>query len=188
MISRNPMRNLDEGAFRDHFEWGCHRTGPFISFFSDWNRALRWREMLISKGGQNIVVIAVWLHGLEVFDAYKIACHLKCPNLAQHMNEYLLHGGIYADQYRILAIFHGSGDLEPVKLSVAGSEFTARLPRDFVRSLVKLPGNTFGNKILQDITEDVKLEVYSLTGDKGGFRLERLLLSIQQDTISSSNC
>ncbi|TRX96474.1 hypothetical protein FHL15_002746 [Xylaria flabelliformis] len=180
MIPRNPERGLDDGAFRDHFNWNCRRGGPFISFFGEWGRALRWRGTLIKLQKQNIVVIAVWLDGLEVFDASNVARYLDGPDnprLSWHENEYLLHGGIYAEQYRILAKFRGDGDLEPVKLSVKDSQFVTSLPGDFVHSLGGLPVNPIITET-QDITEAIKREVFAFTGDKSGFKLECLLLSM----------
>ncbi|KAJ2987847.1 hypothetical protein NUW58_g4286 [Xylaria curta] len=178
MVSRDPLRSVDINTFRDHFDWNCYTGGPFISFFGEWDRALGWRQMLIDNGWQNIVVIAVWLGGRHVWDAHSVARDLGCPNLQQHRNEYLLYGGIAADEYRILAMFHGDHKLEPVKLCVTGSNFEVSLPGDFVGYLCRLPMNSFGITEPQDITEDIMLEVYSHTGDKGGFKLDYLLSSI----------
>lgn len=73
---------------------------------------MKRRKTFIEQGAQNIIVIAVWLKGLEVYDAYNIACNLgmDCPE--QHLDEFLLHGAIWADSYRILAVFHGNLELE----------------------------------------------------------------------------
>ncbi|KAI0855006.1 hypothetical protein F4860DRAFT_520297 [Xylaria cubensis] len=177
MIPRNPERGLDVGAFRDHFDWNCRRGGPFISFFGEWRRALRWRSTLIGLGYRDMVVIAVWLDDLEVFDASDIARDIGCQKVSWHENEYLLHGGIHAEQYRILAMFRGDDDLEPVKLSVKDSQFEIDLPGDFIRSLGELPVNPI-NTGAQDITEAIKREFFTRTRDQSGSKLDYLLLSM----------
>ncbi|KAI0543673.1 hypothetical protein F4679DRAFT_91654 [Xylaria curta] len=171
MIPRNPERGLDNDAFKDHFDWHCRRRGPFISFFSEWDRALRWRGTLINLGYRDIVVIAVWLDDLEVFNASDVARGLRCSK-SWYENEYLLYGAIHAEEHRILAMFRGDGDPKRVKLSFKDSEFEVELPGDFIRSLGGLPANP------NDITEAIKREVYSRTGDKTDFKFEYLLSSI----------
>ncbi|KAI1740246.1 hypothetical protein F4680DRAFT_448006 [Xylaria scruposa] len=170
MIPRDPERGLDYDAFRDHFDWSCRSGGPFISFFGEWTRVMRWRRRMVELRKRNVVVIAVWLDGLEVFDASGIARDLGCPELSWYENEYLLHGGIHGEQHRILAKFRGDDDLEPVTLSFKDLQFGISLPRDFIRSL--------GITGSQDIAEAIKREVYSLTGDETGVKFEYLLYSM----------
>jgi hypothetical protein len=78
---------------------------------------MKRRRRFIEDGAQNVVVMAVWLEGLEVYDAYDIARHLPMRRPEQHLEEFLLHGSICADSYRILAMFHGTEELEEVALS-----------------------------------------------------------------------
>lgn len=70
MVARNPWRGLDESAFRDHLTWKSRRAGPLLSFSSSWERAMKRRETFIHQGAQDVIVIAVWLEGLEMYDAY----------------------------------------------------------------------------------------------------------------------
>ncbi len=72
----------------------------------------RRKKFITEERAQNVVVIAVWLGGLEVYDAYDIACYLRMDHPEQHLDEFLLHGTISADSYRILAMFRDNLELE----------------------------------------------------------------------------
>ncbi|KAM9877596.1 hypothetical protein VDGL01_08332 [Verticillium dahliae] len=170
MVARDPSRDLDDDAFRDHLTWGSRRAGPLISFTSNWNRAMERRKRFIEDKAQNIVVIAVWLEGLEVYDAYDVARHLPMKRPEQHLDEFLLYGNICADSYRILAMFHGVLEPENVTLSPQGWVFEASVPGGFAH-----PTRT---GTLRNATEDFRDETYSLTGIKGGVKLDSLLRSI----------
>ena len=174
MVARNPWRDLDDDAFRDHLTWGSRRAGPLISFSTNWNSAMGRRKRFIEERAQNVVVIAVWLGGLEVYDAYDIAGYLRMDP-EQHLDEFLLHGTIPADSYRILAMFHGNLELEDVALSIPGWEFAASIPGGFAHSTQKA---TIGTRTLRDATKDFQDETYSLTGTRDSIKLESLLLSV----------
>lgn len=47
-----------------------------------------------------------------VYDALQIAERLGLDNLDWFENEVLVYGGIPADNYRILAIFHGNENIK----------------------------------------------------------------------------
>ena len=120
-------------------------------------------------------MIAVWLDGLKVYDAYAIARHLGMDRPEQHLDEFLLHGSICADSYRILAMFHGALEPEEVVLSLPGWAFEASIPRGFAHS----PNTyTIYTRTLTDATDDFRDETYSLTGIQGGAKLDSLLRSI----------
>lgn len=176
MIPRRLFRRLDDGAFRDHLNWGSRRAGPLMSFSSNWTKAMRRMKRFINEGAQDVVVIAAWLTGLEVYDAYGIACYLQLDNPEIHRDEFLLRGAIDSDNYRILAMFHGTLGLEKVALTVPGwVPFEAIIPIGFARSMQTTLVNM---RILRDATEDFLDEIYSLTGTGGGVKLESLLRSI----------
>jgi len=68
MIARNSARRLDHKAFRDHFAWGSRIGGPYIIL--RYTGTEQWHgERDASRKGRKIIVIAVWLDGLEVYDA-----------------------------------------------------------------------------------------------------------------------
>jgi len=131
--------------------------------------------MFINQGAQSVVVIAVWLDGLEVYDAYDIARHLSMDRPEQHLGEFLLQGTIWADSYRILAMFYGNLPLEDVALSTQGWIFEASLPGGFTRYTQTAIIDT---RTPRDVTKDLEDEIYSFTGTRGGVKLDCLLRSI----------
>lgn len=89
-----------------------HEPTPLISFFASWERVLRWRDWLIRKrGARDVVIVAVWLKGRpEIYDGHAAAVALGYAGtrLQFHVGEFLLHGGIKADENRILACMPGN--------------------------------------------------------------------------------
>ncbi|KAH8777581.1 hypothetical protein F5883DRAFT_543715 [Diaporthe sp. PMI_573] len=90
---------LDRGLVAEadaHLRWDMARPSPFISFFSDYGRVLRFRDSLImKKQAFNIVIIAVWLRDEEdLYDASALASYLKLPDLSNYEHEYLLYDSI----------------------------------------------------------------------------------------------
>lgn len=189
MTARNPLRSLSWHAFKDHLDWGCRDGGPLISFFTNWHRAMHWRQWHINRGAKDVALMAVWLDGLQVYDAYEIASALgvRRGHISQHQDEYLLYGGINEDDYRILAVFSGILDPEPVGLSLPGCKFEAKIPGGFSRPSLGLQEIT-GSRRLKDATEDIMLEVYSCTGIINSFQIASLLLSVGGVPYTSRPC
>lgn len=109
MRARNPSRSADARACLDHLSWR-RPGGPFISFFTSWNAALHWRQWMIKQGATEVVIVAVWLEGLPgIYDAFMMARALGFKNqrLDRFLYEVLVYGGVSADSYRVLAMFHG---------------------------------------------------------------------------------
>ncbi|KAL7959981.1 hypothetical protein V8C34DRAFT_277926 [Trichoderma compactum] len=128
MIARNPWRTGDAQACRDHFRWGSRRRGPFISFFTSWKAALRRQQLMLSRGAEEVDIVAVWLNGLSLaYDAFRIARDLGLDNLEWFRNEVLVHGAIYADSYRILAILPGNGNTKEAALHIDGLNRTVEI-------------------------------------------------------------
>lgn len=99
--------------FNDHLSWKRKPT-RFLSFFSSWGRAMKRREDLENEGGKDIVLIAVWAKNLAgVYSTEEVAHRLGYSDaglnprrrLRNHHDEYLVEGGIAADEYRILAFW-----------------------------------------------------------------------------------
>ncbi|KAK4069849.1 uncharacterized protein Triagg1_6644 [Trichoderma aggressivum f. europaeum] len=174
MIARNPWRTGDAQACRDHLQW-TRREGPFISFFTSWKAALRRQQFMLSRGAEEVVIVAVWLEGLTlVYDALQIARDLGLGNLDWFRNEVLVHGAIYADNYRILAIFPGNENTKEVVLHLDGLNRRARIPGEFIDGVsIK---RTIGG--MPDVTELLQDEIYSLTGTRGDAKLNPLVLSM----------
>lgn len=54
MVARNPWRTGDAQACSDHLRWEP-REGPFISFFTSWNAALKRQQLMLRRGAEDIV-------------------------------------------------------------------------------------------------------------------------------------
>ena len=162
----------------DHLSW-ARVPSPFVSFFRTWERAMNWRENLITnRVGRGIRIIAVWLKGLtRVYDAYEIALCLGYPSaevgvrprLENHKDELLVEGGIHGDDYRVLAIFNGNilGEedigLKPLAIDPERG-YRATVPRG------SLPGTT--------ATESLRDKMHTLTGTSNDFKLYLLVLEM----------
>jgi hypothetical protein len=168
----------DGQAFDDHLSW-AHRPTPFISFFNNWGQALARRRWLLEEGANNVTIIAVWVKDLHyVHDAYDIATALRYTDdnrdgarqprqprqLRHHFGEFLVEGGIRADDYRILATFDGDGPERLVSLSIPRLRVEVMVPGDFAQSaMASTP------------TQKLEDEVYSCTGVKCNQKFERLV-------------
>ena len=129
-----------------------------------------------------MMIIAIWSRWLRnVHDAYEIAKWLgyRSPSpdprrqLENHLDEYLVAGGISADEYRILAIFHGR-TLDDVPLSVPG--LTGR---------AKVPGGLLADGVGRTVEEKFENEIYQHTSIRG--QSEQLLYLIGS-IIGAFNC
>ncbi|WXC51015.1 hypothetical protein QX201_010720 [Fusarium graminearum] len=162
IIARDPLRPGNAQACRDHLLWK-RRGGPFVSFFTDWNAALRRRKWVVEEGATQVVIVAIWLKGLSgIYDAFEIANSLGLkkpgkPDLFRH--EVLIHGGISADSYRILAMFPGVQPTVDIALCVPNMTMMVEVPRDFIAGVqvntlmgIKTPVNPGG---INTFTEDV---------------------------------
>ncbi len=93
------------------------------------------RQVFINEGAQDVVIIAVWLKDLpNVYSAYDVAHALQFSGrqLGQDRDEILVCGGIFADSYRILALFRGILPPEDIAISLPGLRFEVRVPGNFV--------------------------------------------------------
>ncbi|KAF5000175.1 hypothetical protein FGRMN_1989 [Fusarium graminum] len=174
-------------AADSHLTWKKRYDSPFISFFRSWDKAMGWRKWMIKNGGKDIVIVAVWLGGLTVYDAYAVARWLGYPPepwqydperrcIRYHSDELLLLGGIRAEDYRVLACFY-----------VNGLETERALLSPLNNGNVLIPRNglaTFGNTNLT-ASERLAHEMYSLTGVWDSTKLSRLIQAMcgqfQQD-------
>lgn len=162
-MSRDPDRLISRQAFDDCLSWR-HVGTPFIPLTRSWKKALNRRQGLIEKGGEDVITIAIWSRGLRnVYDAYEVAKWLgyHSPSLDprrqldNHLDEYLVAGGISTDEYRVLAIFHGR-TLADVPLSVPG--FTGR---------AEVPHGLLADGIGRTVEEKLENEIYQHTGLRG---------------------
>lgn len=164
LVARGPDMPITGKAFHDCLSWNRVPT-PFIPFTNSWERAMQRREKLIEDGERDVIIIAIWAKGLhDVYDAYDVARGLgyrqgsrnRRQRLENHLDEYLVCGGVPADEYRILAIFHGHGQRQDLALSIPGLRGFAVVPPEFVRDV---PGRTPNEKL--------ENEIYQNTGIRG---------------------
>lgn len=119
------------------------------------------RRRLLEAGNKDVVIIAVWSKGLPfVYDAYEVAKALQRDgglDSSSHTDEYLIYGRIWADEYRVLAVFSGQNELENVPLEGPSLTGSSTVP-DFTTSQVS--SETAGNRLEQMLGQ----EIYSRTG------------------------
>ncbi|KID90370.1 hypothetical protein MAJ_10966, partial [Metarhizium majus ARSEF 297] len=167
----------------------CNRwwTGsPLISFFTNWNAALRRRQRMIDEGATEVLIIAVWLKGLPgVYDAYSIASALDLRNnnnLDPFLHEVWIHGGISADSYRILAMFHGTDNLEELALRVDGLTMMVWIPGGFIHAA---RARTYNGR--PDATDTLRNEIQARTGIIDNTKFLHLALSIGNVSYTVQN-
>ncbi|KAL4789464.1 hypothetical protein BDV19DRAFT_397021 [Aspergillus venezuelensis] len=137
-----------------------------------------WRQWktLEEEGKTNIVVIAVWVeHVSGVYSAEKVAARLGYSNtgldphrkLWHHRGEYLVKGGIAADEYRILAVFKGGGPEHDVVFKCPFYQISATIPSGF------FPGRRSNNALVE-----IEDEIYSYSGVHDDMKRDELVKAI----------
>jgi hypothetical protein len=123
---------------------------------------MKRRETLENDGRRDIVVIAVWVENLTgVYSAEEAACKLGYSEtepdprrkLRHHRDEYLIEGGIVADEYRILAVFEGAGPEREVVFACPSYQISATIPIEL------FPGKGSSNALA-----DIENEIYRRSG------------------------
>ena len=148
-------------VFDNLLPWKRTNT-PFLSFFDSWVKALGRRKWLLDQGKRDIIIIGVWTKDLHyLYKAEDIVTTLRYNNngqdrrcgLRNHRHEYLVRGGICADDCRILAVFPGDGPERSVPLRSRTRRVMAYLPGDFA-----------SNTIPQGVSKELLIEIYGCTG------------------------
>jgi len=118
--------------FGAHLTWNKGRNIQFVSF-SSWKGTPKWRQRIINKlGARNISVYAIRTDPLkDIYSASNIAQALGLSEPHFHQHEYLLHGLVIAESYRILAIFKGTSLVAPAEISIDSMAVDALIPEDF---------------------------------------------------------
>jgi hypothetical protein len=143
--------------------------------YINWERALARRSWYVERGVTNVVITAVWLKGLPVYDAYTLALSLGIPHSKCDPNELLVLGGIAGDHYRILASFDGAGKPRRALLSLNGFRADALLPPAFIGGL---PKEVEDGMVLPNATDRLRDEVYSCTGERDGIKFVELAIAL----------
>lgn len=137
---------------------------------------MRRREDLESEGEKDIVVIAVWAKNLAgVYSAEEVACRLGYSDtglnprrrLRNHHDEYLVEGGIAADEYRILAVFEGGGPERNVVFEWPFYQISTTIPSEF------FPGRRSDNAL-----GDIGDEIYEYSGVRNDMKRDELVKAI----------
>ncbi|CRL27847.1 unnamed protein product [Penicillium camemberti] len=164
--------------FDSHLSWEKTPT-QFTSFFSTWTRAMGWRGWLEREGHTDIKVVALWSRDMgDVYEAKPVVLHLRYKDNGpdrrrkprHHENEYLIHGGVL-DEYRILAVFRGGGDLRWTTFKCDFYEVTASVPSGYFVEQGKNPLEQSPLKQLED-------EIFRNTGLHDDIRRDQLVKSI----------
>ncbi|KAK7575396.1 hypothetical protein V3481_017356 [Fusarium oxysporum f. sp. vasinfectum] len=155
---------------------------PFISFFNSWEKAKRKRKQILRMGARNVIIIAVWLKNKPfVYSAYDFAIDHGFPDdqVRCHEGEYLVYGGIPAEEYRILACFRGDNlldeELDLTPFVSAPWKYRVSIPA----GSLPIPANTSG-------AEALKMELYSLTGVLNDLKFFLLVLSLSGYSSSTT--
>lgn len=163
--------------FDDHLSWNRKPT-RFLSF-GTWKRAMQRRKNLESEGKRDVVLIAVWTKGLAgVYSAEEAASKLgysdtgldRRRTLWHHRDEYLIEGGIAADEYRILAVFEGGGPEHEIVFEYPLYRVPAMIPSGF------FPGRRSGNAL-----QDIACEIYSHSGAFDDMKRDELVKAITRN-------
>jgi hypothetical protein len=176
MAARDRTVPIPWESLNDRLSWEKVDT-PFIPFTRSWEVVLRRRHALIQEGHQNVVIVAIWAKGMRnVYDAYEITRSLKLlkgedPDKDfEHFNEYLVHGGISADEERVLAIFDGQREHVGIHLRVPvpglpGSTTISKLKT--IPGSVTIPESVMINTPGSTARQKLEYAIYQRTGLHG---------------------
>lgn len=135
---------------------------------------MQWRELLEGKGHTGIKVVALWSKDMgHVYDVEPVVLHLRYQDNGpdprrkprHHGNEYLIHGGVL-DEYRILAVFRGGGDLRYITFENRFYEVKALVPSDYFIGQGENP------------LEDLEDEIFTNTGLRDDIWRDQLVQAI----------
>lgn len=136
---------------------------------------MNWRQKMLRQDGANVedlYIVAIDMTRVNIkYDAYDQAQRLgytdfgnnRRKRLSHHLGEYLIYGGIPADNYAILAIFPAGGD--GLRRQVDGYWIT--LPAAYLEYL---------SRSRMTVVEDLATEIYRSTGVYNDRHLVALLI------------
>ncbi|PYH96879.1 hypothetical protein BO71DRAFT_374435 [Aspergillus ellipticus CBS 707.79] len=124
----------------------------------------------------DIIVIAVWVeHLLGVYSAEEVAARLGYSDngldphrkLWHHRDEYLVEGGIAADEYRIITIFKGGGPEHDVVFEYP-----------FYRIQATILSGFFHGRRSNNVLVDIEDEIYSRSGVRDDIKRDQFVKAI----------
>lgn len=91
--AREPKEGLTWQAVHDHLTWKVRPT-PFISFFTKFDMALRWKNNFLREGAYKVNIFCYDKRGVICLDANALAAELSLVTLERvgkrHYHEYLV--------------------------------------------------------------------------------------------------
>jgi hypothetical protein len=142
---------------------------------------MKWRQWMLCQSIGDLCIVAIDTGRVKTYyDAYGIAQNLGYTDpgihprqrLSHHRDEYLIYGGISADDYAILATFPAGGD--EVRYQVDGH--CIPLPAAYLEYLSELASHG----LPMTVEGELKTEIYSSTGVYSDRQLEALLIAMKR--------
>ncbi|KAL2830533.1 hypothetical protein BDW59DRAFT_158447 [Aspergillus cavernicola] len=162
--------------FKSHLQWSSSPT-RFFSYFSNCERAMVWRDSLVSRMKKNIKVIAVKTENFaSIYDAKAIASALGLDNLHRHTHEYLIEQ-YHEDECEILAVFQDDG-----LLTRTVTFFDVPDPVS-----IDLPEEYFPGKRTNDPRRDLEEEIHNRTGVDGTAWAGELIMVMARGPLCADN-
>ena len=171
-------------VFDRHLSWYDQNfPSPFLSTFSSWKRIMEWRQWMLRQDETNtgdLYIVAIDTDRAHIcYDAYSMAQRLGYTvssvhprrQLSHHRDEYLIYGGISADDYAILAILPAGGN--EVRCRIDGHWIP--LPAAYLECLSRLASHG----LRMTVEEDMAMEIYSSTGMYSDRQLAALLTAMR---------
>lgn len=116
------------------------------------------------------------VEGAGTYDAFDLATNLGFRSTDHFLPEILVHGGIFADSYRILTVIRGTQEVTDAALSVEGLTAMVTLPRELVTGLQA--SILLGIHHLPDFSDRLRDEIYTHTGVRDELKFLLLLLTM----------
>lgn len=131
-----------------HLLWKSRLSGPFVSIWRSWARALRWARYLQKKNCRGIIIYAIDLDVVQnpIYDAHKIVKELQQQqeqeqqeyptrgrdlSLKNHLEELLVYNGIDASTCAILASIPAGSE----NVKVAAHFAHALIPKELYKEI-----------------------------------------------------
>jgi hypothetical protein len=168
IVTEDPFGAVTWRIARHHLRWN-HEPTPFISVFSNSQRALSWAKQLERKGLQGIYIVVIDTYTVpkgQLWDAHQIARELGFSEkrLRYHENELLFRG--WLDSERILAVLPAIGPLISLKVHL----WLLTLPRSFLEAI--------GSRNTDLVKEELFTEIYVRFGVWDEVRLQQTIFAL----------
>lgn len=171
LLAESPDLPLTPATADDHLSWNPTPT-PYTSYFSSWRKVMQRRQWLSERGATDMSIIAIdTSHLPRILSAEAIAVALGYRDTGSdnrrkrrnHRNEYLVYGGVLADDDAILSVIPADGSEETVRVVDVGS---TGLPSEFL------------NGLTTSIEDELETDIHRYTGVWGTLKRDRLIMAM----------